>query len=122
MTDPDKTLEDDLFGTQPTHDERGPRIAWQPRELPGCRDLALAASGSVTFALVDGIMMWAPLTTTAASSPVPQALILLLLAFGLGGLLAWRVGGKWRPYGFGLMAGWVFLTLLSAGYLTGVSP
>jgi hypothetical protein len=82
----------------------------------------LATSGTITFSLVDGIMMWAPLTTTAASSPVPQALILLLLAFGLGSLLAWRVGGKWRPYGFGMMVGWLILTLLSAGYLTGVSP
>jgi hypothetical protein len=122
MTDPEKTLEDDLFGMEPAHDERGPRIVWQPRELPGCRDLALASAGVVTFAFVDGIMMWAPLTTSASSSPAPQALILLLLAFGLGGLLAWRVGGKWRPYGFGMMAGWLVLTLLSAGYLTGISP
>jgi hypothetical protein len=94
----------------------------QSRELPGCRDLALGGCGLATFTLVDAIMMWAPLTTTASSSPAPVALILLLLAFGLGGLLAWRVGGAWRPYGFGMMAGWVALTLLSAGYLTGVSP
>jgi hypothetical protein len=122
MTDPEKTLEDDLFGMEPAHAERGPRIVWQPRELPGCRDQAATASGFATFVLVDGVMMWAPLTTTASSSPLPQALILALLAFGLGSVLAWRVRGAWRPYGFGLMIGWVFLTLLSAGYLTGVIP
>jgi hypothetical protein len=122
MNDSDKTLEDDLFGMEPAHAERGPRIVWQPRELPGCRDLVLGACGLATFAVVDGIMMWVPLTTTASSSRFPQALILLLLAFGLGGLLAWRVRGAWRPYGFGLMAGWLALTLLSVGYLTGVSP
>jgi hypothetical protein len=82
----------------------------------------MMASGIATFALVDGVMMWAPLTTTASSSPAPQILILLLLAFGLGGLLAWHVRGAWRPYGFGLMMGWFALTLLSAGYLTGVNP
>jgi hypothetical protein len=122
MTDPEKTLEDDLFGMEPLHAERGPRIVWQPRELPGCRDLAISAFGIATFALVDAIMMWAPLTTTASSSPAPQALILLLLAFGLGSLLAWHVRGACRPYGFGLMMGWLALTLLSAGYLTGVNP
>jgi hypothetical protein len=94
----------------------------QARELPGCRDLAMMAFGIATFALVDGIMMWAPLTRTESSSPAPQTLILLLLAFGLGSLLAWHVRGAWRPYGFGLMMGWVALTLLSVGYLTGINP
>jgi hypothetical protein len=122
MTDPEKTLEDDLFGMEPAHAERGPRIVWQPRELPGCRDLALMACGVITFALVDVVLMWAPLTRPAASATFPQVLILALLAFGLGGLLAWHVRGACRPYGFGLMIGWLFLTLLSAGYLTGVNP
>ncbi|MCW2939256.1 MAG: hypothetical protein JWN00_2241, partial [Actinomycetia bacterium] len=36
--------------------------------------------------------------------------------------LVWSVRGALRPYGFGMMAAWTFLTLLSFGYLTGLAP
>lgn len=116
------TLEDDIFGPDPDHDERGPRISVAPRSLPGCRDLTLALAGFLTFALVDTVMMWAPLTRRGASAGSAQAVTLLALAFGLGGMLVWSVRGALRPYGFGMMAAWGFLTLLSFGYLTGLAP
>lgn len=116
------SLEDELFGTDSERDDRGPRITWQPAALPGCRDVGLGVAGGATFFLVDVVMMWAPLVRGAGSSTLPQTITLILLAFGLGGLLAFRVRGSLRPYGFGMMAGWAFCTLVSAGYLTGVSP
>jgi hypothetical protein len=53
-------------------------------------------------------------------SLLPQFVTLLLLAFGLGGLLVWQVGGRWRTFGIGMMLAWGFLTLVSVGFLTGV--
>lgn len=126
MTEPEetaRTLHDDIFGTEPEYDTRGPRVAWEsPRGLPGCRDLGAGAAGTATFILVDGIMMWAPLSSGRGGGTIPQAITLLVLAFGLGSLLVWNVRGAWRPYGFGLMIGWGVLTLISVGYLTGVNP
>jgi hypothetical protein len=118
------TLEDDLFGTGAESErvDRGPRITWQPTALPSCRDLCLGAAGAATFFLVDAVMMWGPLIRGAGSSTPAQTITLLVLAFGLGGLLAWHVRGSLRPFGFGMMAGWAFSTLISVGYLTGVSP
>jgi hypothetical protein len=55
-------------------------------------------------------------------SLMPQLVILLLLAFGLGAMLVWQVRGVWRPFGIGMMVAWVFLTLVSAGFLTGLNP
>ncbi len=117
------TLEDDLFGGSGEYDDRGPRIRWQsPPTLPGCRDLGAAGAGFATFCFVDLVMMWAPLFWGTAHSSLPEAITLQFLAFGLGALLIWQVGGSWRPYGIGLMTGWAAMTLLSAGYLTGVTP
>lgn len=117
-----RSLEDDLFGTDSERDDRAPRISWQPPALPGCRDVGLGVAGAGTFFVVDAVMMWAPLTRGAGGTTLPQTITLIVLAFGLGGLLVWRVRGSLRPYGFGMMAGWAFFTLISAGYLTGVSP
>jgi hypothetical protein len=139
----DGTLEDEIFGMgskpdaidRPEHviidpapavrrprAERGPLIKWQPTSLPARRDLGLGGAGAATFFFVDVVVMWAPLTRNAPSGLTAQTITLLVVAFGLGGLLAWYVRGALRPYGFGMMAGWAFLTLLSAGFLTGVSP
>jgi hypothetical protein len=119
----EKTLEDDLFGGSSEYDDRGPRIRWQPpATLPGCRDLGTAGAGAATFCLVDVVMMWAPLIQGKGHSSLPETITLLFLAFGLGALLVWQVGGSWRSYGIGLMVGWGAMTLLSAGYMTGVGP
>jgi hypothetical protein len=52
---------------------------------------------------------------------VAQALSLVLLAFGLGGFLAYKMTGFMRLYGVGLMCGWTFLTLFSLGFCTGIN-
>lgn len=137
MTDPEEgdfpSLEDELLGPA-TADSAGaadgvraePRIKlpWTaPWEAAGVgrRELLPGGAGFGTFLLVDLVVMYGPLMGRD-SATLPQAVILIMLAFGLGGLLARQVGGKWRPYGFGMMVGWVFLTLVSAGFLTGVMP
>ncbi|MBC6457110.1 hypothetical protein HKK72_04210 [Actinomadura sp. HBU206391] len=95
---------------------------WPTGDEPGCRDLAVMVAGFGTFILIDCVMMYAPFQMKEAPSLLPQLLTLLLLAFGLGGLLVWHVRGAWRPFGIGLMLGWVFMTLVSAGFLTGLNP
>ncbi|MDL4773600.1 MULTISPECIES: hypothetical protein [Thermomonosporaceae] len=87
----------------------------------GGRDIGAVAAGFGTFVFVDAMMMWAPLMSSDRSNLWPQLVALLVLAFGLGGLLVWKVGGTWRQFGAGMMLAWVFLTLVSVGFLTGVS-
>jgi hypothetical protein len=96
---------------------------WQgPATLPSASEIGRATAGFLTFVFVDAVMMSAPLMSSDRPSLLPQMVALLLLAFGLGGLLVWKVQGAWRPFGAGMMLGWVFLTLVSLGLLTGVSP
>ncbi|NKZ04956.1 hypothetical protein [Actinomadura latina] len=85
------------------------------------RDVKALAAGFVVFVFVDLVMMWAPLMMSRRPSLLPQFITLLLLAFGLGGLLVWQVGGRWRTFGIGMMLAWGFLTLVSVGFLTGVT-
>ena len=85
------------------------------------RDVKVLASGFATFLCVDAVMMWAPLMMSRRPSLMPQFVTLLVLAFGLGGLLVVKVGGRWRAFGFGMMLCWVFLTLVSVGFLTGLT-
>ncbi|GAA1860526.1 hypothetical protein [Actinomadura bangladeshensis] len=84
------------------------------------RDVKALAAGFGLFVFVDLVMMWAPLMMSRRPSLLPQFVTLLLLAFGLGGLLVWQVGGRWRTFGIGMMLAWGFLTLVSVGFLTGV--
>lgn len=145
MTDPEErdvpTLEDELLGpagqagtadsadpaypAQRVRTEPRIRLPWAPpwtgAGAPGCRDIGCAAAGFMTFVFIDGVMMYAPLMARHTPTLLPQLVTLLVLAFGLGSLLVWHVRGVWRPYGFGMMLGWVFLTLISAGFLTGVT-
>ncbi|MFA1540364.1 hypothetical protein [Actinomadura monticuli] len=85
------------------------------------RDVKALAAGFGVFVFVDVVMMWAPLMMSRRPSLLPQFITLLLLAFGLGGLLIWKVGGRWRTFGIGMMLAWGFLTLVSVGFLTGVT-
>lgn len=89
---------------------------------PGCREIALTTTGFVIFVAVDSIMMYTPFSTPGSTSLLPQALTLALLAFGLGALMIWSIRGACRPVGVGMMLGWVFMTLISAGYFTGLNP
>jgi Na+/glutamate symporter len=66
--------------------------------------------------------MYAPFRTHGSTSLLPQAITLLFLAFGLGALLVWNIRGAFRPVGVGLMLGWIFMTLISVGYFTGLNP
>jgi hypothetical protein len=123
------SLEDEIFAVASTVEtEDGPRVRlrsrppWERIEGLARRDIGSTAAGFLTFLFVDGVMMYAPLMTSRRPSLLPQAITLLLLAFGLGGLLVWKVGGGWRPFGIGMMAGWLFLTLISVGFLTGLTP
>ncbi|TDC59562.1 hypothetical protein E1200_31905 [Actinomadura sp. GC306] len=85
------------------------------------RDVRSLAAGFGVFLFVDVVMMWAPLMMSQRPSLMPQFITLLVLAFGLGGLLVWKVGGRWRTFGIGMMLAWVFLTLVSVGFLTGLT-
>jgi hypothetical protein len=140
MTDPGEratpALADELFGTTPattpvpetTKAVRMPAARRRGRrarpggEGLGCREVALTTAGFLVFILIDALMMYTPFRMRDTPSLVPQLCTLVLLAFGLGGLLSWQVRGVWRPFGIGLMLGWVFMTLISAGYLTGLNP
>lgn len=125
MTDPDErpTLTDELFGMEsqpsavPSRGLSWPRFLGEP---PGWRERMLGGLGFITYTLVNLVVMWVPLHGGDANT-VAQALVLVLLAFGLGSLLAWLVGGYWRPFGFGMIGGWLTLTLFSLGYATGLS-
>lgn len=85
------------------------------------RDVKALAAGFGMFVFVDAVMMYAPLMMSRRPSLLPQFITLLVLAFGLGGLLVWKVGGRWRTFGIGMMLAWTFLTLVSVGFLTGVT-
>jgi hypothetical protein len=142
MTDPDdESLLDDLFGDGPDGDTRAgspeeartaaaPPPLWRgwlrsargPAAAPGCRDIGLTITGFVIFVSVDSVMMYTPFRISGSTSLLPQAITLLFLAFGLGALLVWNIRGAFRPVGIGLMLGWVFMTLISAGYFTGLNP
>jgi hypothetical protein len=93
-----------------------------PSAAPGCREIGLTTTGFVIFMIVDSIMMYAPFRTHSSTNLLPQAITLALLAFGLGALMIWSIRGACRPIGVGLMLGWVFMTLISAGYFTGLNP
>ena len=119
------SLEDEIFAVASSVEEAPPsepllRLRRPPLEPPPRRDLGIGAAGFLTFLFVDAVMMWAPLMMSRRPSLLPQMVTLIVLAFGLGGLLVWKVRGSWRPFGFGLMLGWVFLTLVSVGFLTGL--
>ncbi|MQY05123.1 hypothetical protein [Actinomadura macrotermitis] len=122
------SLEDEIFAVAARVEreapEAGPRLRLprEPVRLPAARDLSAGAAGFATFLFVDAVMMWAPLMMSSRPSTTPQMVTLLVLAFGLGGLLAGKVGGRWRPFGYGMMACWLFLTLVSVGFLTGLGP
>jgi hypothetical protein len=119
------SLEDEIFAVASSVEDGARaepllRLRRRPVAVPPRREIGLAAAGFLTFVFVDAVMMWAPLMMSRRPSLMPQMVTLLVLAFGLGGLLAWKVRGPWRPYGFGMMLGWVFLTLVSVGFLTGL--
>ncbi|XVQ11178.1 hypothetical protein ACQP1W_00980 [Spirillospora sp. CA-255316] len=123
----DASLEDEIFAVASSVEVEDAaraepllRLRRRPVVAPPRREIGLAAAGFLTFVFVDAVMMWAPLMMSRRPSLMPQMVTLLVLAFGLGGLLAWKVRGPWRPYGFGMMLGWVFLTLVSVGFLTGL--
>jgi hypothetical protein len=89
------------------------------------REITAVGSGLGTFILVDAVMMYSAFETNIMrgkdSSLLAQTASLLVLAFGLGGFLAWRMTGLVRLYGVGLMCGWVFMTLFSLGFCTGLN-
>ncbi|MCO6007436.1 hypothetical protein NE236_20875 [Actinoallomurus purpureus] len=100
-----------------TSDKRRPPL--------GMREITAVGSGLGTFILVDSIMMYSAFEMNVMGgknfSLLSQALALLLLAFGLGGFLAWKMTGFTRLYGVGLMCGWTFMTLFSLGFCTGLN-
>jgi hypothetical protein len=100
-----------------TDDKRRPPL--------GMREITAVGSGLGTFILVDAIMMYSAFERNVMHRQdlnlVAQALALVLLAFGLGGFLAYKMTGFMRLYGVGLMCGWTFLSLFSLGFCTGIS-
>src|SRR5256885_8993066 len=92
------------------------------RPAVGMREIIAVGAGLGTFILIDAVMMYSAFETDImqgkSSSLLAQAASLLVLAFGLGGFLAWRMSGFVRLYGVGLMCGWTFMTLFSLGFCT----
>lgn len=128
MTEPDErpTLSDELFDMKdipPARSDReGLGLTWPDflGEPPSTGDALRGVAGFLTYALINLIVMWAPMRHSDAGAGV-QALVLVVVAFGLGSFIVWVVGGRSRPFGFGMMGGWVVLTLLSLGFATGLS-
>ncbi len=91
----------------------------------GMREITAVGSGLGTFILVDAIMMYSAFERNVMHGKntdlIAQSLALMLLAFGLGGFLAWKMTGFMRLYGVGLICGWTFLTLFSLGFCTGLN-
>lgn len=91
----------------------------------GMREITAVGGGLCTFIVVDAIMMSASFETNVVHgkdySLLAQALSLFLLAFGLGGFLAYKMTGFMRLYGVGLMCGWTFMTVFSLGFCTGLN-
>jgi hypothetical protein len=91
----------------------------------GMREITAVGSGLGTFILVDAIMMYSAFERNVMHRQqfdlVAQALALVVLAFGLGGFLAYKMTGFIRLYGVGLMCGWTFMTLFSLGFCTGIN-
>jgi hypothetical protein len=127
------SLEDEIFGVahsveveqaadaQPRlQTDKAQVLAERARAFLG-RDVKALAAGFGMFVFVDAVMMYAPLMMSRRPSLLPQFITLLVLAFGLGSLLVWKVGGRWRTFGIGMMLAWAFLTLVSVGFLTGVT-
>ncbi|GAB3654845.1 hypothetical protein GCM10027589_13760 [Actinocorallia lasiicapitis] len=123
------TLSDELFGLeqeeQPVRPERpdtGLGLSWPDYlgPVPSWGVRISAGLGFAVYAIINVFVMWVPLHDDRVSA-VPQAVVLLAVAFGLGSLLAWHVRGFWRPFGFGMMAGWLALTAFTVGYATGLS-
>ncbi|WP_243773231.1 hypothetical protein [Actinomadura barringtoniae] len=123
------SLEDEIFSVasnveMESPQEAAPRLKvrrWERSDAPSASFLRAAGAGFGTFLFVDLVMMSAPLMMSRRPSLLPQMVTLIVFAFGLGSLLIWKVGGTWRPFGYGMMAGWCFLTLISVGFLTGLT-
>ncbi|WP_030170307.1 hypothetical protein [Spirillospora albida] len=129
------SLEDDIFAVAHNVEvepaaRAAPRIRLGPERAQALadrlwtfagRDRGAVLAGLAVFVLVDAVMMYGPLMMSRRPSLLPQFITLLVLAFGLGGLLVWRVGGRWRSFGVGMMLGWLLLTLMSVGFLTGLT-
>jgi hypothetical protein len=124
------SLEDEIFAVaqtvevdqaaQPRLQTEKARILAERARVFLSQDVKVLAAGFGMFVFVDTVMMYAPLMMSRRPSLLPQFITLLLLAFGLGGLLVWKVGGRWKMFGIGMMLAWVFLTLVSVGFLTGL--
>ncbi|MGK5558140.1 hypothetical protein ACSNOI_41705, partial [Actinomadura kijaniata] len=94
------SLEDEIFSVASRVEEaavrRPPLLRWERVPDVKPRTLGAGLAGFATFLLVDAVMMWAPLMSSDRGSLLPQMVTLLVLAFGLGGLLSWQVGGRLR--------------------------
>ncbi|ROO90644.1 hypothetical protein EDD29_8378 [Actinocorallia herbida] len=131
MTEKDErpTLSDELFGgedgpAEPVRDlPPEPALPSWPAFLgarPSTRDWVLGGCGALLFALIDLIVMWAPLRDRDVTSSA-QSVVLIVVAFGIGTVMVKLVGHSFRAIGFGMMAAWIALTLFSLGFATGLN-
>ncbi|MDX6742060.1 hypothetical protein [Actinocorallia sp. A-T 12471] len=131
MTEKDErpTLSDELFGAEDGPVKPPPDLPPEPvlpawpaflGAKPAPREWVLGGIGALLFALVDLIVMWAPLRDRDVASTA-QAVVLIVVAFGVGTVLVKLVGKSFRPIGFGMMIAWVALTLFSLGFATGLN-
>lgn len=90
----------------------------------GMREITAVGGGLGTFILIDTFIMYSAFEMNMHGKNLdllPQSIALLVIAFGLGGFLAWKATGMARLYGVGLMCGWTFMTLFSLGFCTGLT-
>lgn len=81
------------------------------------------------FNLVVGlVLILGVLNSTSYSGDVDNlitgltAVLLVVVAFGGGGVLVWLGRPAVRGLGLGLMIGWALTSILTAGFCTGLNP
>ncbi|MFC6577823.1 hypothetical protein [Planomonospora parontospora] len=84
--------------------------------------VALAFVGVLAFIAANVLMALLAFSTGSPVGIGVAAVVLALGTFG-GGILLVRKGEPWsKGLGIGLMAGWALVSIVSAGFCTGINP
>lgn len=82
----------------------------------------MGGAGVVAFAVLNVLIGFAALSTSEEAAILFGALMLGAAAFGGGGLMIAVGRRQLKAFGIGLMIGWALLSVISAGYCTGLNP
>ncbi|MFC4063029.1 hypothetical protein ACFOWE_32520 [Planomonospora corallina] len=84
--------------------------------------IGLAFVGFLAFVVINLVVGIAAVSTESAAGIGTGAVFLALIAFG-GGIWLTRRPEPWaKGLGIGLMAGWALVSIVSAGFCTGLNP